>query len=238
MVKGLTAQGYVQAQAGMLKNPINEKSSDIGVGLGGRLNYKNTYLDAKLKAGTAIGAEVKLGHEFDLGNNFGLDTYGTASIYKGKDKTDNSNFEYKSVYNSAFNRDAQPHVWEESYNYDSKWTSGEKRMGVGAQLTFKAKNIKFGAGIEAGTRSTLQDKNITLQTPVTDIEYIETNDFTGAQVRDKRHFGGDTKTLDVHKSTTYITGTAFVDAKVSKHINLFANGRLNQGAEAGVRWTF
>ncbi len=238
MVKGLTAQGYAQAQTGMLKNPANEKSLNIGVGIGGKLNYKNTYLDANLKAGTTIGAEVKLGHEFNLGKGFGLDTYGTASIYRGKDKTDTSEFTYTDVYHSAFNKDAQPQVRQETYKYDSKWTSGEKRMGLGAQLTFKAKNVKFGVGIEAGTRSTLQDKDITLKTPVTDIEYIETNDFTGAQVRDKRHFGGDTRTLDVHKSMGYVTGTAFVDGKVSEHINLFANGRFNQGIEVGAKWTF
>ena len=230
-------KGYAGAHAGMIKNPVGEKYSNIGFNAGAKLDYKNTYLKAELQAGTAVGAEVKLGHEFDLGKNIGLDTYGTASINIGKDQTDYREVEYKSVYHSAFNPDAKPYVHNEKYTFDSKWTSGEQKMGVGAQLTFKAKNIKFGAGIEAGTRRTLQDKDITLQAPKTDIEYVETDPNTGAQVRDKQHYEYS-YTLETHKKTGYVTGTAFVDAKVSKHVDVFADGALNQGFKAGVRWTF
>lgn len=229
-------KGYVGAHAGMIKNPVGEKYSNIGLNAGAKLDYKNTYLKTELQAGTAVGAEVKLGHEFDLGKNIGLDTYGTASINIGKDQTDYREVEHKGIYHSAFNPDAEPYVRGKKYGIHAKWTSGEKRMGVGAQLTFKAKNVKFGAGIEAGTRSTLQEDDIKVQIK-TNVEFLETDPNTGTQVRDIQHFETPV-TIETHKKTGYVTGTAFVDAKVSKHLNVFADGALNQGVKAGVRWTF
>lgn len=230
----ITTKGYVQVNAGVIKNAAEEAYSYLGATLGGEVNYKNTYLRGEAGAGTALTGKLEIGHEFDIGKNMGLDL-------SAKGQYSRNNFE-SSLYMGVgsgmnMNINGVSYPVENVQTANANWKAGETRLGAQAELTFKSKHAKFGVGLEgglrhstspnismnfAGTQSTLTIENEGKEpTTITS----KTNDFSVKR--------------DLNKKAGYITPTLSAEIQLGKKSNFsfVANADMYQG-QAGIRYTF
>lgn len=212
----ITAKGYAQANAGVIKNAADEVYSNLGATIGGEVNYKNTYLRGEAGAGTALTGKLEIGHEFDIGKNMGLDLSA-----KGQYTRSNSTSSLHAIfdYTESGETNGVPYTKQELRTANVNWNAGETRLGAQAELTFKSKNAKFGVGLEGGLRHSTS--------PDIDINFANGN---GTPVSVKK---------DLNKQTGYITPTLSAEVQLGKKSNFsfVANADMYQG-QAGIRYTF
>ena len=240
MGNGIEKSGYVQLHTGGVHNPAGRSYDNTGIGVGGKLNYKGTYLSAELAGGTAMAGKVQLGHEFDLGKNFGLDlsakAQGSFATKRSKndthiDLTTTQALTYKDEQTGAVKQESA--TIGDRFDIHTDWVDGETRLGAGAQFTFKSKNFKIGLGAEAGKRSTIaNDANHHVESH---IRAVYTDNEGKQQVIDNNKVYN--KTFDIGKTKTYITPTVSAELNLGKKFSLMANGDMHQ-QQVGIRYNF
>ena len=230
--KKVQTEFYAQGNAGVLRNPAGENFSNIGAALGGEINYKGTYLKAEAGAGTALSGRVELGHEFDIGKNLGFEISSKAQTIRNL-KSNSYHTEFDTRMNGEIN--GVPYSIGNLHTGDSKWYSGETRLGAAAKLNFKSKNAKFGIGLEGGMRkSTARDVSF----------YFADHESVTVSVNGERPetvtLGAEcTQHLNLNQKNGYITPTVSAEVNLGKKsgFSFVANADLYQG-QAGIRYTF
>ena len=233
---------YAQANGGIIKNPIDEKFSNIGAALGGEVSYKGTYLRGEAGVGTALSGKLEAGHEFDLGKNFGLDLSAKAQAAKSlKANSLTTTFDTRTSGTIAVENGATgeyenvPFSLGRFQQESSTWKPGENRVGVQAELTYQNDIVKLGLGVEGGMRKSTSP----------DIDH----QFTNNESIEFSINGGKPEKVELNAAysyqknqnirTGYITPTVSAEVKFGKNSNFsfVANGDMYQG-QAGIRYTF
>lgn len=138
-----TFNGYAGLQHGGIYGGARTSFGTSGVVLGAQVERNGNYLNAEVGAGQAFTGKIEAGHNYDIGHNMGLTLSANAMAAKSNSKTEvrtgdiSISSPYADVHSST----------------SMKWSPTEMRAGLGAQFTYQPlKNVKLGAGVEAGVR--------------------------------------------------------------------------------------
>lgn len=223
----LNKEAYAQVQAGAYSPTAGKANLNVGALLGGEISKNGTYANAEVGLGSSFSASVKVGHEFNIGKNMGLELSANGEYLR-------SNLE--STFKSHI-EGYQPNG-QEYADLKSTWNDGYKKAGAGLSLNFNGKKGNIKIGVEGGYRANnapqiihqhnvQQTQNITIHKPSQDVNMISTQNKTV-----KISYNG-------HQAGAYITPT------ISAELNLGKNGHWSavmdadrfQG-NAGIRYTF
>jgi len=221
----IQVSGYTGVQAGIESTPLyriatennirikSDSHLDAGAVLGGEANYKGTFARAEVGLGTALSGKVELGHTFDIGRNMGLEL-------SAKAQTSRSLIGKNQAYVRAEAVDISDTMQlRDGAEAGEDWSSGVKRLGAAAKLTFGSKKVKFGVGFESGiAKGSAPDTNL-------NVEAHANNNHASAEMSIR------------NKTEYYGTPTVSADIKLGKKLSFNANADLNQG-HIGVRYNF
>jgi len=176
-------KAYTGIEAGVIKNSAKENFAMTGAILGGEVSWKGAFANAKVMAGTSLGAEAELGYRFNIGRNMGLELSAKTQMYKNQvsdlgSTTQTAKFNHRAEYtivNEQGQIDTINYAIDE--NHTSSWKHGMQQTGLKAQLNFGSKKTQLGVGLEAGTRNSLRP-NISYNSEVDFSADVQTGDKT------------------------------------------------------------
>lgn len=210
---------YVQVEGGK-NNYVNDQELSLGATLGGQIQKGGTYANAEVGYGTTFKAKAEVGHEFNIGNNMGLELSGNAEYKKSTMPT---------VLHSSLT------VGRNSIEGVDKWHNGLKKAGISLMMTFQGKKGNVKVGAEVGTYSNSApniSKNYTI------------NDDTTQIVDGNETIIRESHTADISYNGKK-SGENYVTPKISAELNLDKKGHWSAvananlfGGNAGIKYTF
>lgn len=223
----LKKEAYAQIQAGAYSPTAGKAKLNVGALLGGEISKNGTYANAEVGLGSSFSASVKVGHEFNIGKNMGLELSANGEYLR-------NNFE--STFKSHMEINSPN--WQEQAGLKTTWHDGYKKAGAGLSLNFNGEKGNIKIGVEGGysTNNTPQithqydaqkTQNATIQTTAQDVNITSVQNKTV-----KMSYNG-------HQAGAYITPTISAELNLGKsgHWSAVMDADRFQG-NAGIRYTF
>lgn len=177
-------------------------NTNMGFTVGHKYEKNGTFIKSEIGVGSSAEAQLKFGHTIDLNKNLSLELAGKGEISRALTKN--------SGYSISTN------VGDTNERFSYSLNNGYVKAGAGAELNFKGKNFKLGAGVETGYYDNL-NRNIHVELKTNDTSIIHD--------------------VNTRKAKLYVSPTVSAEYNVNKNLSVVANADIHK-QNIGVSWTF